>query len=459
MNKFLFCLSLFLLMACDKEKKESPTVFFAGEIVNPTSDHIVLYRGDMVIDSAILDENNRFSFKLDSVLPGLHHFNHPPELQYVHLEEGDSIQLRLNTIEFDESLVFSGIGEEVNNFLLEIFLVHEKEKEMIYSWYGLEPDIFSAKTDSLRAAKLQALESLAKEITISEGAYHIAKANINYESFIAKEAYPFYHKRTKGEDSFHSLPEDFYNYRAQINYEDENLAYLRPYYNFMIYHLGNMSYMACIKNCEDDSDESSGQLHYNKHRLKLADSLIKQKELRDNLFRHIAVKYLLSPDSEENVNTFLAEFKHRSGNNKHMKEITDLYEGVRKMQPDNELPDLMVYNTNDEKISLKALSANKNVVFYFWSGVEKNHFRNITKRIEKLKKEHPEYTFIGLNMRTDKLRWKALVETNNLNEAEQFWTEDFEEASHTLVVYDANKSIICKDGVIVDAFANVWSSF
>ena len=76
-----------------------------------------------------------------------------------------------------------------------------------------------------------------------------------------------------------------------------------------------------------------------------------------------------------------------------------------------------------------------------------------------MKEVHPEYTFIGLNMRTDKLRWKSIVEANNLDKSEQFWTEDFEEASHTLVVYDANKSIICKDGVIVDAFANVWSSF
>ncbi|MBT8184105.1 MAG: redoxin domain-containing protein, partial [Eudoraea sp.] len=228
---------------------------------------------------------------------------------------------------------------------------------------------------------------------------------------------------------------------------------------FMIYHLGNLAYMECKDECGGHMNIASNQLHYNKHKLRLADSLIKQKELRDNLFRHFAVKYLLKPDKEEHVTEFLAEFKNRSGNNKHMKEITNLYEGVKKMQPDRELPDLMVYNTDDEKISLKEISAEKNVVFYFWSGVEKNHFRNITNRVEKLKKEHPEYTFIGLNMRTDKLRWKAIVEANNLDSNEQYWTENFEEASHTLVVYDANKSIICKDGVIVDAFANVWSSF
>jgi len=446
-------------MACDEEKKESPTVFFAGEIVNPTSDHIVLYRGDVVIDSALLDESNRFSFKLDTIRPGLHHFYHNPEYQFVYLEEGDSLQVRLNTLEFDESLVFSGMSEDVNNFLLEMFLVHEKEKELIYSFYKLEPDLFILKTDSLRAVKLQALESLAKETTLSEGAYNIAKANINYESYISREAYPFRHKQRMGEKNMHPLPKDFYNYRTQINFEDEGLTYLRPYYNFMIYHLGNLAFMECRNDCGDVMDMASNQLHYNQHKLRLTDSLIKQAELKDNLFRHFAVYYLLRPDSEENVKDFLTEFKSRSGSNRHMDEINNLYEGIKNIQPDKELPDLMVYNADDQKISLKQIASEGNIVFYFWSAAEKAHFKNITKRVNKLKEEHPEYTFIGLNMRTDKLRWKSIVEANNLDRSEQYWTENFEEASHTLVVYDANKSIICKDGLIVDAFANVWSSF
>ena len=42
---------------------------------------------------------------------------------------------------------------------------------------------------------------------------------------------------------------------------------------------------------------------------------------------------------------------------------------------------------------------------------------------------------------------------------EQYWGDNFEEIAHTLIVYDPNKSIIAKDGVIVDAFANINTSF
>jgi hypothetical protein len=59
----------------------------------------------------------------------------------------------------------------------------------------------------------------------------------------------------------------------------------------------------------------------------------------------------------------------------------------------------------------------------------------------------------------DRARWKSLVESNKLNEAEQYWAEDFMDVAHSLIIYDPNKSIIARNGVIVDAFANMYTSF
>ena len=112
MNKKLLYLFLIVLAGCGKGQKSSSNVFFAGEIVNPTSGHVILYKADTVIDTALLDEHNRFSFRLDSVSNGLYHFNHGQEYQYVYLKKGDSLAIRLNSVAFDESLVFSGKGEE-----------------------------------------------------------------------------------------------------------------------------------------------------------------------------------------------------------------------------------------------------------------------------------------------------------------------------------------------------------
>ena len=459
MTRFLFCLSLLLFWSCGEKDKESSSVFFAGEIVNPTSNKVVLFKGDTPLDTAFLDMSNRFAMRLDSISEGLHHFQHHPEEQYVYLEKGDSIQLRLNTINFDESLVFSGTGEEINNFMVEMFLADEKEEMEIYDLYPLEPKIFAAKIDSLREMKLHSLESLAEEAELSEEAFKIAKAGIVYGTYIYTEAYPFYHRRTTREKAIHELPEDFYAYRETIDFDDKDLTYLRPYYNFMKYHLGNLSYMNCKDDCSDMQMVPGKRLHLNRHKLRLIDSLVEQKELRDNLYRNVAMDYLLKHDSEENLRKFIADFHQLSANNRHMAEINTLYEGIMRMQPNKSLPELVLYTTDEQPVALSELSNGKRTVFYFWSGSEMGHFRNISKRIGKLSNKYPNYNFIGINLRTDMARWQALLDSYSLDKTKQFWTDDFDRVTHTLIIADPNKSIVAEDGIILDAFANVYRSF
>ncbi|NNL39637.1 MAG: hypothetical protein HKO75_07245 [Flavobacteriaceae bacterium] len=62
-------------------------------------------------------------------------------------------------------------------------------------------------------------------------------------------------------------------------------------------------------------------------------------------------------------------------------------------------------------------------------------------------------------MKTDKANWKNMVKTSGLDPSEQYWTEDYDETVHTLIVYNPNKAIIAKDGKIVDAFAHIFRSF
>ncbi|MGB5646601.1 TlpA family protein disulfide reductase [Muriicola sp.] len=459
MNKYLLYILVGLIAgSCLRDKGDEKYVIFAGEIVNPTSDQVVLFKGEEALDSVKLDADNRFVFKLDSVSEGLHHFYHNPELQYVYLENGDSLQVRLNTSDFDESLVFSGKGEEINNFMLEMFLLREEEEFLINSMYELEPEEFRLKIDSLKNNKLALLEQTNTEFEISPKAFDLAKSFIVYSSNISMEAYPFYHRRRSGEPAIHQLPDSFYGYRNEVNYNDEDLTYLRPYYNFMKFHLGNLAYTMCKSNCED-IEKASRHLHFNEHKLKLIDSLITQKELRDNLFRNVAIDYLLKHDTEEHNKIFIKDFKRLSHNNVHNEEINTLYEGIINMQPTKTLPDFTLYTYNGDEVKLNDLENKGPVVFYFWSGSEPGHFKNITKRVTELKQEHPEYHFIGINLRTDHSKWKGMVDTNKLEHSEQFWTNNYEKAVQTLIIYNPNKTIIARNGVIVDAFANIYNPF
>jgi len=74
MNKHLLYLFILILAGCSQEKKKSSSVFFAGEIVNPTSKKVLLYKGNVALDSAVLNDNNRFSFEIPTIEEGMHYF-------------------------------------------------------------------------------------------------------------------------------------------------------------------------------------------------------------------------------------------------------------------------------------------------------------------------------------------------------------------------------------------------
>jgi len=447
-----------LLVGCSTSKKDSDTILFAGEIVNPTSNQVLLFKGGKKIDSAQIDDKNRFKFNLSSTENGLYHFNLSPEYQYVYLEKGDSLMVRLNTKYFDESLVFSGSNEELNNFQLELFLsAEEEDKDMYVQYYELEPDDFIEKIAALKNKKIKHLNELKVETSMSQGGYELLKGNIDYTYNRYKEIYPFQHRRKTAEESMHELPKDFYAYRNDINYNNHNLTYLRPYYDFMKAHFGNLSYMTCASGCPNGISGTSKQLHFNKHKLHLIDSLVIDKELRDNLFRNVAFDYLLKKkDAPENTEIFLNEFKNVSKNNMHIEEIENLYQGIVNLQPSKVIPNLSVVSFNNESKTLTEIGKDKKILFYFWSGTNKKQYQDIFKRVAELKDKKPNHELIGINIKTDYNDWKIILKNLGVDPESQYHTDNFKEFTEALVLYPMNKAIITDNAIIVDGFSNIY---
>lgn len=462
MIRILLSTLIVLFVSCAPSKKDSvsQTILFAGEIVNPTSNQVVLFKGREKIDSAQLDEKNRFKFTLSSIENGLYNFSHTPEFQYVYLEKGDSLMVRLNTIYFDESLVFSGSNEELNNFLLELFLSAEEEDAAMYTeYYELEPADFIEKIESLKSDKIQNLEELSVEVDMSEEGYEFLNQGIDYTYNRYKEIYPFQHKRKTTEENMHNLPSDFYAYRNNLNYNNHNLTYLRPYYDFMKAHFGNLSYMSCKNRCDPEDMGNSKKLHYNKHKLHLIDSLVVEKELRDNLFRNVAVDYLLKKqDSPENNELFINEFKNVSKNNMHIEEIEHLYQGILNLQPLKIIPNLTVVSPEDESITLPEIAKNKKVLFYFWSGKNKRQYQDIFKRVAELQEMKPDHELVGINIKTDVNEWKSILNGISEGTKNQYHTDNFKELMETLVLDKMNKAIITDNALIVDGFSTIYNN-
>ncbi|MCQ0112805.1 hypothetical protein SAMN04487906_2477 [Zhouia amylolytica] len=457
MNRFFLVLITITLISCQEEKRNT-TTYFGGEIVNPKANYVVLYHNEEVVDSAVLDQDNRFLMRLDNLQEGLYNFKHYPEYQYVFIEKGDSILFRLNTLDFDGSLVFSGKGSIKNNFLIDMFLLDEDEKKLVYNYYRLEPLTFKHKMDSLQEMKLEQFESFAQNFDISERAKKIAKASIDYNHFVSFEHYPTMYRLNHGLKQAPEMPGDFYDYRSFIDYGNDDMVHYKPYMDFLVMHLNNLSYNNCKKFCSKD-EIIERTLHYHTHKLHLIDSLVDGSELRDNLFRNAAYSYLLRDHNLKNNEQFIAAYNEVAKNKGHKAEINNVFQNIRNLQPGNKLPDILLTSISDDTVHITDVVENpktSGTIFYFWSTNQKRHLIYINKRMLELQNKYPSYQFVGINF--DDIspeQWLNTVKANGLNQLSQYKTVNQQETSKKLVIDHLNKVIITDNqGIITNAFAN-----
>lgn len=454
--RYLVYFSIALLVASCQEKKKPSTAYFGGEIVNPNDRYVILYKNDEVVDSAKLDERNRFLIKLDKVSEGLYHFEHQPEYQYVFIEGGDSIMMRLNTLDFDESLVFSGKGAEKNNFIIDMFLVSEDEETLAYTYYDLQPAEFRHKMDSLLVMKEEQYKHLLEGNTLSENAKNIAQAAIKYPHYVRMELYPYMHKKRGNLKKFPVLPEDFYDYREQLYTNDPRLSYFRPYFTYMVMKINNLSYTACTQNCEDAVEDPQKTLHYHLHNLKLIDSLVKEPVLRSGLIRNTGRTYLLEDRDINNNQLFMEQFATYSIFEKCASEVIKLYKSIQQLQPGMPLPRVSLVTTDSTFVDSEKIFNTQPTVFYFWSVNQKNHLRNLKQRVEELQKKYPSYRFIGINMNDSHQKWIQVLQEERLNPQTQFRAAYYKKVSNQWVINSLNKVLIVgAKGNIIDAFGNI----
>ena len=129
-QKILTFLILILFSSC-YFNSNNKTSYFTGKIIKKTNDKISILKDETILNESFILDDGSFFMSIDSIKDGLYNFKHLPEFQYVLIENGDSLVIRLNAVDFDESLVFTGKGSSKNNFLIDVFLNHENEESLL----------------------------------------------------------------------------------------------------------------------------------------------------------------------------------------------------------------------------------------------------------------------------------------------------------------------------------------
>jgi hypothetical protein len=403
------------LMSCSNNTSDTFS-YFGGQIVNPKSTKVYFLKNDKILDSVKLNKHNKFLFKLKNINSGLYTFSHGNEYQYIFFEKNDSIIIRLNTWDFDESLVFSGKGAERNNFLMNLFLNNEKEEKLFRTFYKLPSKDFNTKIDSVLQVKNNLLKQF-KANTKEESIFFnkLVQVAIAYPLYRHKENYPLHHKRKLKSKDYPKIDSQFYAFRDNINLNDSSLVYFFPYRNYVTSFLYHKAYEAKSKNPESNLALNFMESIINSIHDKKLKNIFLYKLIYESYFFYNKTLYLSPNQRERALNVF-----YDNCNDKEMlAEIKQLAFDYNNIKKGAKLFDFKVINTNGDKLDAATIFKNKKTVLYFWSKKLINA-KNLSRRVTYLKKRYPHLSFIGINIDKSKTAWLKSPIFNTLNAKNQF---------------------------------------
>ncbi|MFC5045943.1 TlpA family protein disulfide reductase [Aquimarina hainanensis] len=458
--RFYICILFSLILySCGTEKEEiRESTYFGGEIVNPNSHYIILYREYGKGDTIYLDKNNRFLYKMDSLQEGAYLFYHSPENQIVLLEKGDSTLIRLNTLEFDESLVFTGDGAKKNNFLIDMFLQNEKERKNLNRYYfNFSPEDFRKKQQYLLKERLNKHDQFAAKNTLSDLAKKITKASFTYDFYSRYEIYFYKHYGITNLDSITDLPKDFFNYQKEVDFNDLVLSNLYSYNRFLSNYLTNAAYTKYTKG----GLINRNSLGITKYEINLVDSLIDQPYIKDNLLRAITKRYILNSEDDIASNKVLKYFLSKSNNKNNQRELKKLAKAAYRLRPRSSIPEQDLLTHKGEIIPLTSLLKKPVTVFYFWSLQEhRDLYLKAHKKAAALEKQFPHTEFIGINIDEEyNSNWRRTIQRNQYDLNKEFAFRFPKCSSEDLIIYYRNQVILVdQDGKIINARSNLFST-
>ncbi|MGV8814655.1 MAG: TlpA family protein disulfide reductase [Gelidibacter sp.] len=446
------------LFSCQKDSdKDGTYAYFGGEIINPNNDYVLLLSPNHKFDTLFLDDSNRFFKKIDNLKPGLYTFTHGGEYQMALLEGRDSVMVRLNTVDFDESLVFTGDGAKKNNFLIKIFLENEKDQENFINVSQLTPERFDQYIDSARTKRIDEFLEFSDKNRLSELFNNVAETSINYGYFSAKEMYPFGYYGYRNLRKYQDLPSTFYDYRKDIDYNNAALSDYFIYNRFLYSHFNNVALNAFYKDAPVDTIFNRHSLIYNLEKLKLMDEYISNDTIKNKLLKNTTRDFISMCEDSTETAKLIASYLDKSTNPKDKAYIKRLSVALKQLKPGKILPNVELLSYENERYKLSDLIA-KPTVIYFWSSNLKIHYKNSHFKSQELRKKYPNIDFIAININdNDNRYWKKTLNEFKFSTSNEYQFANPDDGKQTLAINTIYKMIVIdKDMRIVDSYYNMF---
>ncbi len=235
MKNLLIIAVVFLLMACNKEKKETVDyAIISGNLGNYKDTDIALNGDRYMKFSKIIQVNEDGTFKDTLRLPKWnrnYHFYALKNWMLVHFRPGDNLVLNIDTLNVDKPVSFSGEGATYAEYLYQKNKIEEGLMPPNGGEFAYGEQKFIEVQDELKGKWLNLLdtfEGLSEEFMAQE------KKEIDYQILVNYGNYDFFHARAIKQSDFQSS-DGFMDKFLAFDFDNEDEYENSYYYQELVY--------------------------------------------------------------------------------------------------------------------------------------------------------------------------------------------------------------------------------
>ena len=413
MKKLWLLIVAITILSCKNEKEAAFTVI-SGEIINNRGSEITFRKPSNAEFNETIKISGDGKF-IDTLFidGGNYTFQYGRNRAEIYLIPGSSLDIKFDANDFNNTLMFSGKGSEMSNYLFE---KQKAEKKLL----GEDPNEIYKLDEAAYVAKVKEIKStLEKLVSDSKGIdsdfEDKEKRNINYTYLTRLNNYQIFHSYYAQQPDF-KTSEGFLKELDAIIFDNEEDFLFSPDYRILA-----TNYYRIKASELERKEQIDGDVAF----IKVVGALDKPTMKNDLIYER--VKYAFT--NSEDLEPLYKQFMETSTNEDHKKEITESYnkfKTVAKGQPSPKFKDYE--NLAGGKTSLDDLKGNYVFVNVWatWSSPSPREMNSIKDLETTYKGKKIKFVSISVDRAADYDKWKSVVAENKFGGLQLFADKDME---------------------------------
>lgn len=418
---------------------DAQTVIFSGKIENPNSDSLTISNGIVGKLPAIhLKKDGTFRDTL-TLEEGEYTLYDGTERTTVYLKPGDDLSLTLNTKEFDETIVYKGIGANENNYIAQRVLWQEKNE-------GIEnPSIFCKLNEADFLKFVDSAATLKKDFlnrySLEDRFATAEKRFIEYERLNRIANYEWMHGYFTKNTDF-KVSANYPNAFQNLDFNDDRFADDETYLSLL------QTYFKEKARAKTKEDTTRIFIVEFANAIQLG---VGNTSVKDGLARFLTETYFGAGDNIDAAYTAISEL---IASKKLRATLDKKYTSLKKVRKGNASPD---FSLKDVKGKTFSLANFRGKVVYIdlwatWCGPCNRELPHLKKIEEEFRGKN--IAFVGICTRDKKESWEKFLKEKKLGGTQLFAPNQDGDFFKDYNVSGIPRFIILdKEGKIVDADA------